>query len=144
VDIDDLCPSRRSVLKGVAALGVVLAPGVLTACSSSSGGSTPELTANGSGQLPASEVPVGKARIAQVGDQRLVVAQPSQGTFVAFSSICTHQGGHVNANDDLIVTCPLHGSRFDAGHEGKVVNGPAQAPLPPVSVRQQGADLVFG
>jgi Rieske Fe-S protein len=141
VDIDDFCPSRRDLLKGLAALGVVLAPGVLTACSSSS--SAPELSANSSGQLPASEVPVGKARIVKVGKERLVIAQPSEGTFAAFSSICTHQGGAVNADDDLVVTCPVHGSEFDAGHGGKVVRGPAQAPLPAVPVRLQGTDLVF-
>jgi Rieske Fe-S protein len=147
---DDVCPSRRTVLRGVAALGVVLAPGVLVACSADggSGGQGGSPSAGGStaasGTVPAADVPVGQARIVEAGGQRLVVAQPTPGSYVAFSSICTHQGGAVEPEKGLVLRCPLHGSRFDAGHDGAVVNGPATEPLPSVPVRVDGDQLVLG
>jgi Rieske Fe-S protein len=138
------------VLRGVAALGVVLAPGVLVACSAGDAGSGSEAGGAGSGApsvsgtVPAAEVPVGQARIVEVGGQRLVLAQPTQGSFVALSSTCTHQGGAVEAGNGLVLTCPLHGSRFDAGRDGAVVNGPATEPLPSVPVTVEGDQLVLG
>jgi Rieske Fe-S protein len=139
------------VLRGVAALGVVLAPGVLVACSSDAGGNHGASSGSGgsgapsvSGTVPVADVPVGQARIVEVGGQRLVLAQPTQGSFVALSSTCTHQGGAVEAGNGLVLTCPLHGSRFDAGRDGAVVNGPATEPLPSVPVTVEGDQLVLG
>ncbi|MFP5334685.1 MAG: ubiquinol-cytochrome c reductase iron-sulfur subunit [Actinomycetes bacterium] len=138
----ELCPSRRTVLRGVAALGVVLAPGLLAACSD--GGSTAAGTADAGARVPVADVPVGQARVVQAGDQRVVVAQPTDGEFVAFSASCTHQGTTVAPEDGLVLRCPNHGSRFDAGDGGAVVNGPATAPLPAVTVTVEGDELVLG
>jgi Rieske Fe-S protein len=95
-------------------------------------------------RVPASEVPVGQARVVDAGGQRVVVAQPAEGEFVAFSSSCTHQGTTVQSGDGLVLTCPNHGSRFDAGDGGAVVAGPATEPLPSVAVTVEGSDLVLG
>lgn len=139
---DDICPSRRTVLRGVAALGVVLAPGLLAACSD--GGSTAAGTADAGARVPVADVPVGQARVVQAGDQRVVVAQPAAGEFVAFSASCTHQGTTVVPEDGLVLRCPNHGSRFDAGDAAAVLNGPATEPLPAVAVTVEGDELVLG
>ncbi|HZI97145.1 MAG TPA: Rieske (2Fe-2S) protein [Actinomycetales bacterium] len=172
MDAEDLCPSRRTMLRSLATLGgVVLVPGVLVACSSdppapadpseASGddgaedgsedgseddgseddGSEGQPSAAGA-TVPASEVAVGQARVVDAGGQRVVVAQPTEGEFVAFSATCTHEGTTVGADDGLTLTCPNHGSRFDAT-DGSVINGPAARALPAVDVTLEGDQLVF-
>lgn len=157
---DDLCPSRRAVLRGLA--GLVLAPGVLVACTTGSDDSTAGGTSGGGdassgagpgaageggtgrqGTVPVSDVEVGAARVVDVGGRPVVVAQPAEGTFLAFSAACTHQGTTVVAEEGLVLRCPNHGSRFDAT-DGSVQNGPATAPLQSVPVVVQGDDLLIG
>ncbi len=144
--LDDLCPSRRTVVRTLLALGgAVLVPGVVTACSSGGGdasGDQPPVAAGGS--LKVSEVAVGTAVVVDVNGERVVVAQPSEGDFVAFSAACTHQGTPVEAGDGLVLTCPNHGSVFDAAAGGAVLKGPATRPLLPITVSQQGDQLVVG
>ena len=58
------------------------------------------------------------------------------GTFIAYERACTHTGVYVNydpATHTLI--CPAHGAIFDPAHQGKVLQGPATQPLPPVTVQ---------
>lgn len=142
----ELCPSRRTVLRALG--GAVLLPGVLVACSSGSsddegpaGPTTGEASAGAS--VPASEVPVGQARIVDAGGERVVMAQPTEGEFVAYSSACTHQGTPVNADEGLTLTCPNHGSVFDAT-DGGVLNGPATSALESLTVTLEGDQLVLG
>jgi cytochrome b6-f complex iron-sulfur subunit len=59
---------------------------------------------------------------------------------VAFSAICTHQGCTV-APAGRQFRCPCHGSVYDAA-TGKVIDGPAPAPLAAVPVKVDGADVV--
>jgi Rieske Fe-S protein len=145
-ELDELCPSRRAVFQGLA--GAVLLPGVLVACSSDDSGSGSTTDAGDGGEstggstVPVSEVPAGTARVVDVDGTTVVVAQPADGQFVAFSAACTHQGTTVAAGDDLTLTCPSHGSRFDAS-DGSVVNGPATAALASVPVTVDGGSLVF-
>ena len=140
--LEELCPSRRSVLRAATALGVVLAPGLLAGCSDSGGGAGGGATTGA--RVPVSEVPVGQARVVEAGGSRVVVAQPTEGDFVAFSAQCTHQGATVEAEEGTVLLCPLHGSRFDAGDGGAVVNGPATRALPEVEVSVDGEELVLG
>jgi Rieske Fe-S protein len=65
---------------------------------------------------------------------RVVVTR--DGDIRAFSAVCTHQGCTVATVADGVISCPCHGSRFDAA-TGAVVGGPATRPLPvvPVEVR---------
>ncbi|WNI19558.1 Rieske (2Fe-2S) protein [Actinacidiphila sp. ITFR-21] len=132
--------SRRAVLRGAVLAGAVGAAGVgLTAC----GG------AGGSADRPAGPVELGAATDVPVGgaklyrDDKVVVSQPAQGTFKAFSAVCTHQGCVVDSVDGTTVSCPCHGSRFDA-LTGAVVQGPATRPLPAVAVKETGGTLTAG
>ena len=63
----------------------------------------------------------------------MVLVRTSSDEVRAFSSICTHQGCPVTEIKDGTISCPCHGSRFDAS-TGKVVAGPATTPLPPIPV----------
>ena len=71
----------------------------------------------------------------------LVVMDAASGGVHGVSATCTHQGCRVNPPAHGVVSCPCHGSRFDAA-TGKVLNGPATAPLPEVPVSVQGTDVV--
>ena len=144
-DIEDLGPSRRALLRGLAAAGgAVLLPGVLVACSSpDDGGGADASSTSPSGSIPSSEIPVGQAKVVDVGGTPVVVAQPTAGAFVALSSACTHQGFTVTAGDGMTITCPNHGSQFDAS-DGAVLRGPATLPLPKFPVKVDGANLVIG
>lgn len=92
--------------------------------------------------VPLADVPVGEAVVVDALGSRFVVAQPSAGEVVAFSAACTHQGTPVEAAGGLELLCPNHGSRFDAGDGGAVLNGPASTPLGQVQARIEG-DLVL-
>jgi Rieske Fe-S protein len=61
----------------------------------------------------------------------IIIIHLNATTFVAFTAICTHQGGEINlpssAGANLI--CPVHGSQFRES-DGSVALGPASLPLP--------------
>jgi len=137
--------SRRVVLRGAALTGI--ATPVLVACGSdaSDTGSEPspqstggagespsgaEEGAAGSGPatatVPTSDVPVGGGKI--LLEEKVVVTQPVEGEFMAFSAVCTHRGCTVQSVAEGKITCPCHGSQFSA-EDGSVVGGPASSPL---------------
>jgi Rieske Fe-S protein len=138
----DQCASRRCLLLGAGAIGVV---GVLAACSTApvpydandagsaagsaaapaSGGGS----AGGTGTLLglAAKVPVGGGMI--YTSAKVVVTQPAKGQYKAFSAVCTHVGCLCNQVADGTINCPCHGSKFKIT-DGSVVAGPAPAPLP--------------
>ena len=63
-----------------------------------------------------------------VVEGQVVVTQPAEGTFYAFSAACPHQGCSVSRVEDEVISCPCHGSQFDI-KDGSVLRGPARAPL---------------
>lgn len=136
---DQHLSSRRSVLCAGAVAGIGL---TTAACSGGGGGKQASPTPTAPVELGSSgDVPVGGAKLYR--EQRLVVSQPSEGEFVAFSAVCTHQGctlGEVHKEEG---SCPCHGSRFDVS-TGKVLQGPATKPLPEVPVRVKDGKLVAG
>ncbi len=129
--------SRRTVLRGTAALGVG-AP-LLAACGSDDKGGDSDV------RLPdartvlttTAEVPVGGGII--LVDDGLVVTQPEEGTFKAFSSKCTHQGCEVTKVTETI-DCPCHNSKFSLS-DGSPQSGPATSPLPETSVTVDGDNV---
>ena len=89
--------------------------------------------------VAASEVPVTGGVV--LGDQGVVVTQPSAGEFRGFSSTCTHQGCTLARVDDGLIQCDCHGSRFSI-EDGTVEKGPANQPLPEVAVRLDGDQVI--
>ncbi|MFI1091438.1 Rieske (2Fe-2S) protein [Streptomyces sp. NPDC020917] len=136
----ELPASRRTVLRGAALAGAAGAAGVgLTACGGKKGSSAGPTAAADLGA--ASEVPVGGAKLYR--DDKVLVSQPSQGAFKAFSAVCTHQGCVLDSVDGTTASCPCHGSKFNA-ETGAVVQGPATQPLPAVKVTESGGKLTAG
>ncbi len=132
--------SRRTVL---GALGGGATATVLTACGddeepvarpSSAGGA-----ARGARLVATADVPVGSGVILE--DPEVVVSQPTKGTFLAFSAVCTHQGCPVGTITGDRILCPCHGSVFST-EDGSVVQGPAEEPLAPLEVAVAGGQVV--
>jgi Rieske Fe-S protein len=75
-----------------------------------------------------------------LGDQEVVVTQPTEGEFMAFSAVCTHQGCLVQSVSEGKINCPCHGSAFSV-EDGSVVTGPAQTPLERRTVSVEGDQI---
>jgi len=135
-------PDRRSVLRGGAVIGLGLP--LLAACGT--GGPQAALHAGAQARsagplVQASAVPVGGGKI--LGDQQIVVTQPSEGDYKAFSAVCTHMQCLVTTVKDGLIICPCHGSEFSI-KDGSVVRGPAAAPLPSVEVEVEHGEVLPG
>jgi cytochrome b6-f complex iron-sulfur subunit len=88
---------------------------------------------------PVKQLPPGSARIVQWEDQPVIVLDLA-GRIVALSAVCTHQGCTVEWDaDDGVIQCPCHGSQFDTS--GKVIRGPAPAPLFAVTVQVKDGEI---
>lgn len=142
-------PTRRQVLL---TSGTVVAAAALTAACGSSGsdsstaaptgGSTPTSGGSGAGgtTVPTSDVPVGGGTILK--DQKVVITQPQEGEFKAFTAVCTHQGCLVSAVADGNIDCACHGSKFSAA-DGSVVQGPAKGALAAVDITVSGDSITL-
>ena len=81
------------------------------------------------------EIKAGGGAIMRDGISKIAVYKDEQGHIYSCSAICTHLGCIVQWNDgEKSWDCPCHGSRFDT--EGKILNGPAIAPLKSTSAKQ--------
>lgn len=155
--------SRRSVVAAVGATGLAAA---LAACGGSDDKATPPGTPDADAtsgtarqtsrpgqESPASgatggralartsEIPVGGGKV--FADRRVVVTQPSQGEFKAFSAICTHQKCVVKDVSDGTINCPCHGSKFSI-EDGGVRHDPAKLPLPEMKISVRGDSIGLG
>ena len=81
------------------------------------------------------DVPAGGGVV--VKNARVVVTKDASGGVHGFSAVCTHQGCIVSSVRQGRIECPCHGSQFDAT-TGKVLAGPAPAPLNAVDVEVVG------
>jgi nitrite reductase/ring-hydroxylating ferredoxin subunit len=148
----DRNPSRRAVFGG--ALGVGIGVPLLAACGSDSedssaggdtgsggdsGGETGGGTTSSGGIGKTSEVPVGGAKIFKA--EKVMVSQPTEGEFRAFSAVCTHQSCAITKLDGDEIECTCHFSRFSI-KDGSVTKEPADKPLPELKVTVSGDELV--
>jgi len=92
------------------------------------------LAAGGGGaealEVDPSEIPVGSAKVFG----KFIIAQPTEGKFVAYSSRCPHQGARVADVEGDRLVCPSHGSEFSIA-DGSVLVGPARDPLEPANLK---------
>ncbi|TFB57099.1 Rieske (2Fe-2S) protein [Cryobacterium sp. TMT1-62] len=88
------------------------------------------------------DIPVGGSIEASLDGKPILISQPTAGTVVAFSAICTHQGCVVKAVKDEF-DCPCHGSKFDRA-TGEALAGPATEPLASVKVTVTGDAVTAG
>jgi Rieske Fe-S protein len=90
----------------------------------------------------ASEMRPGTAmKFEDSGGNPAVLVRLKSGNFVAYSAICTHEGCTVAFRNGQLA-CPCHGSIFDPANNARVVNGPAQRPLPKMPVEVRGGEVV--
>jgi cytochrome b6-f complex iron-sulfur subunit len=118
-----------SLIEGCGSKGNPAAPG--------GGGSVPSLaTVPGtaaSGTITVSNVSgtalanVGSAALVQAGSNSILVTQTAQGSFSAFTAICTHEQCVITGFQSGAFVCPCHGSQYNTN--GAVQQGPATRAL---------------
>jgi cytochrome b6-f complex iron-sulfur subunit len=130
----------------------LIAPGALVAaCSTSEPSGSSNTTTEGGTTAPGGSA-TGLTALADVPDGGgVIVDNPNGGVLLivrngdqvkAFNAACTHMGTTVEAPKNGVSTCPNHGSQFSA-ETGAVEKGPATQPLPSVSVKVDGAQVVL-
>jgi Rieske Fe-S protein len=102
---------------------------------------TPESSSSAAvpdGLTSTSDIEVGGGAI--FADAKVVVTQPTEGEFKAFSAVCTHQGCLVASVSDGTINCDCHGSRFSI-ETGEPESGPASSPLGDVKIAVTGDQI---
>lgn len=142
--------NRRRMMRNAAiTAGTVVAAGAgLAACSSSSSSDSGSGGSSGGSSGTSGTTVLGKTSDIPVGggtifaSDKVVVTQPSAGTFKGFSSTCTHLGCTVNKVANGLIQCPCHGSVYSVA-DGSVKGGPAPKPLPPANISVQNGQVVL-
>jgi thiosulfate dehydrogenase [quinone] large subunit len=73
-----------------------------------------------------------------------VVVRLSDGSFVAYDTVCTHEGCTVEwAAQYDVLFCPCHGAAFDPANHAEVLQGPARQPLAelPIEIDQASGEV---
>ncbi|PRY45227.1 Rieske (2Fe-2S) protein [Umezawaea tangerina] len=125
--------SRRAVIVGA---GAVVAGTTVAACGEVA--RTAEPPPSGTPLGSKSAIPVGGGQI--LAESGVVVCQPQEGVFKAFSSVCTHRGCAVTSVGNGQITCDCHHSTFSMT-DGSVTAGPAKQPLPEFRLKVDGDDI---
>ena len=141
--------TRRTVVaSGIAATGIV----TLAACAAEpepAETTQPSATVEEAPEELAGEVLLGSTADVIVGsgakfmvDESLtiLVTQPKEGVFRAFSAKCTHAGCIVTGIRDDEIACGCHGARFNPD-SGEPVAGPAKSPLGKIQLEVRGSEL---
>lgn len=129
-------PTRRIVFHGLGAIGVAAA---LAGCGGGGSQGTSEAPAAGAELATTSEVPVGGGLI--LTEQQVVITQPTEGDFKAFTAVCTHQGNLVTSVEGGTIECSHHGSSFSA-ETGEPEGGPAGSALAAVSIEVKDGKIL--
>ena len=75
------------------------------------------------------------------GTQPAILIREADGTYRAFTAVCTHLGCTVQyKGDEHMIWCACHNGRYDLG--GRNVSGPPPKPLEPYAVHQEGDDII--
>jgi 3-phenylpropionate/trans-cinnamate dioxygenase ferredoxin subunit len=92
----------------------------------------------------ASEVPSGERLIIEIDGEPMVIFNLA-GEYYAIADVCSHDDGPVGEGDvdDMEITCPRHGARFDL-RTGKALALPAVQDIPAYPVRVVDGMLEIG
>ena len=75
------------------------------------------------------------------GDLPAILIRRADGSYRAFSAVCTHLGCTVQyKGDEHMIWCACHNGRYDL--EGRNVSGPPPKPLEPYLVHEEGDDII--
>jgi nitrite reductase/ring-hydroxylating ferredoxin subunit len=90
-----------------------------------------------------SDIPKGGMMGAEIDGEKILVANVG-GEYYAMRAICNHMGGPLDKGklEDNVVTCPLHGSKWDV-KTGKLVQFARQLPPEPVFKVTVVGDQIF-
>lgn len=87
------------------------------------------------------ELKPNSAKIFLFGGKPAILVHTLQGTYKAFSAVCTHLACTVQYRPDLgHIWCACHDGHFDLN--GQVLSGPPPRPLPAYGVAVKGEDIV--
>ncbi|WP_237325174.1 Rieske (2Fe-2S) protein [Streptomyces sp. CBMAI 2042] len=112
-----------------------------TASDTASPGTSPDASPGGEELAATGDIPVGGGTIFK--EQKVVVTQPEEGEFKAFSAVCTHAQCLVSTVSDGTINCPCHGSTFSIT-DAAVEAGPATRPLPAEQITVEGGAIRLG
>lgn len=87
------------------------------------------------------DIPAGGGKIFQA--ENVVITQPTAGTFIGLSAVCTHAGCTVASVSGGTINCACHGSKFGIA-DGSVVRGPAGQPLPAAKITVSQGQISLG
>jgi len=132
--------SRRTVLVAGMAVAGTAGLAAISGCSAKSSAAAVPSSRGPDVLATVASIPVGNAVSATLDGKPILISQPTAGTIVAFTAICTHQGCTV-APAGTEFHCPCHGSVYDAA-TGAVISGPAPAPLAAIPIKVNGSDVL--
>ena len=133
--------TRRKVLKGV--LGLLGAIGLGNVLYGLARFWAPGAGGQAAVEMALNEIPEGGTVQFQCGGTPGILFRAEDGSFKAFSLMCTHLACTVSWNPEKReFYCPCHEGFFDA--EGKVLSGPPPAPLERWKVEVSGDKIVVG
>jgi cytochrome b6-f complex iron-sulfur subunit len=136
-----LSVARRKVLKGI--LGLLGAIGLGNVLYGLARFHAPGAGGQAAVSIPLNEIPEGGNVLFQYGGTPGILFRAEDGTFKAFSLMCTHLACTVSwLPEKREFYCPCHEGFFDA--EGKVLSGPPPAPLERWKVEVSGEKVVVG
>ena len=136
-------PTRRGFLDWLVAVfsaitaGAMTIPGIMYLWPAARGGKAEDIEIK-----DAANMKPGEHTIVQLRGKTVIVRRDSSG-FLAYSAVCTHLGCLVKwetARQEFL--CPCHAAVFDA--RGRVVSGPAPAPLPEYKVKEISGKVYVG
>ena len=133
--------TRRGILKGI--LGFLGALGLGSLCYGASRYLAPGAGGETSKEVPLGEIPEGGTYRFQLGGAPGLLFRQEDGTWKAFSLVCTHLACTVVWNSEKQeFHCPCHDGFFDA--EGNVISGPPPSPLERWKTEVKGDKVIIG
>lgn len=137
--IGEVRATRRIVFHGLGALGVAAALAGCAGGDDGDGGGGGDSVEAGTRLTTTDEVPVGGGVV--LTEERIVVVQPTEGEFKAYTAVCTHQQLLVTSVQDGVIRCANHGSAYDAA-TGEPTQGPAPAALAEVAIEVKDSTIL--